>query len=193
MTTPGYFSLVLHSHLPYVISHGRWPHGMDWLNEAAAETYIPLLETIDRLVVENISPKWTVGLTPILTEMLDSDTFKSELDNYLASKIEASENDIEDFSRTGRTEMESLATWWRDHFQHIFDLWEHRYEKDLVSHFKDRQDSGHIEIITCGATHGYFPLLSEDISIQAQVKQGKASYKRHFGANIRPAKKIWSG
>ena len=40
----GYFTFVLHSHLPYVIGHGRWPHGMDWLNEAAAESYIPLAE-----------------------------------------------------------------------------------------------------------------------------------------------------
>ncbi len=31
-----YFSLVLHSHIPYVIAHGNWPHGMDWLYEAAA-------------------------------------------------------------------------------------------------------------------------------------------------------------
>jgi predicted glycosyl hydrolase (DUF1957 family) len=31
-----YFSLVLHSHIPYVIAHGSWPHGMDWLDEAAA-------------------------------------------------------------------------------------------------------------------------------------------------------------
>ena len=34
----GYFTFVLHSHLPYVIGHGHWPHGMDWLNEAAAES-----------------------------------------------------------------------------------------------------------------------------------------------------------
>jgi hypothetical protein len=31
-----YFSLVLHSHIPYVIAHGNWPHSMDWLYEAAA-------------------------------------------------------------------------------------------------------------------------------------------------------------
>ena len=28
------FSLVLHTHLPMVVNHGRWPHGSDWLNEA---------------------------------------------------------------------------------------------------------------------------------------------------------------
>ena len=38
----GTFTFVLHSHLPWVLHHGRWPHGVDWLNEAAAETYLPL-------------------------------------------------------------------------------------------------------------------------------------------------------
>ena len=38
----GSFALVLHAHLPYVLSHGVWPHGTDWLNEAAAECYVPL-------------------------------------------------------------------------------------------------------------------------------------------------------
>ncbi|GAG90619.1 unnamed protein product, partial [marine sediment metagenome] len=37
----GSFSFVLHSHLPWVINHGNWPHGTSWLNEAASETYIP--------------------------------------------------------------------------------------------------------------------------------------------------------
>src|SRR5438105_2959085 len=37
------FSLVLHTHLPMVVNHGRWPHGSDWLNEATFECYLPLL------------------------------------------------------------------------------------------------------------------------------------------------------
>ena len=41
--------LFLHSHLPYVLHHGRWPHGSDWLCEAALETYLPLLDTLRRL------------------------------------------------------------------------------------------------------------------------------------------------
>ncbi|MEM9753736.1 MAG: hypothetical protein AAF916_10170, partial [Planctomycetota bacterium] len=31
----GSFCLVLHGHLPYVLHHGTWPHGEDWLYEAA--------------------------------------------------------------------------------------------------------------------------------------------------------------
>jgi predicted glycosyl hydrolase (DUF1957 family) len=34
-----HFSLVLHSHIPHVLAHGSWPHGMDWLFEATAESY----------------------------------------------------------------------------------------------------------------------------------------------------------
>jgi len=39
----GAFTFVLHSHLPYCRQAGRWPHGEEWLHEALAETYLPLL------------------------------------------------------------------------------------------------------------------------------------------------------
>ncbi len=71
----GYFTFVLHSHLPYVIGHGRWPHGMDWLNEAAAESYIPLLKVFKKLANEGLTSGVTLGITPILAEMLAADTF----------------------------------------------------------------------------------------------------------------------
>src|SRR5437879_2654563 len=61
------FALVLHTHLPMVLNHGRWPHGSDWLCEAAFECYLHLLETAHRLVADGMSPKWTINLSPILT------------------------------------------------------------------------------------------------------------------------------
>jgi len=54
--TRGYASIVLHSHLPYVLSHGRWPHGTDWLCEAAAETYLPIVRILNELVAEGSHP-----------------------------------------------------------------------------------------------------------------------------------------
>ncbi len=53
------------------------------------------------------------------------------------------------------------------------------------------QDAGHIEIITSSATHGYSALLSQDTSIQAQVKQGIQAYERHFGR--KPARLLAAG
>src|SRR2546426_585379 len=35
----GSFALVLHTHLPFVLGHGRWPHGSDWLMEVAAPAF----------------------------------------------------------------------------------------------------------------------------------------------------------
>jgi len=42
----GAFTYVLHSHLPYCRNAGRWPHGEEWIHEAASETYIPLLNAL---------------------------------------------------------------------------------------------------------------------------------------------------
>ncbi len=76
------FTLVLHNHLPMVVNHGRWPHGSDWLSEAAFECYLPLLDTAHRLIADGISPKWTVNLSPILVEQLASPDFQKELAFY---------------------------------------------------------------------------------------------------------------
>jgi 1,4-alpha-glucan branching enzyme len=177
----GSFGLVLHAHLPYVLSHGTWPHGTDWLNEAAAETYIPLLNVFNRLKDEGMSPRATVGLTPVLTEMLASGEFKEEFKEYLNQKKVAAGKDIDEFTRVGEAHMVDVARMWHDFYESRYTDFTERYGEDLVGAYRRLQDEGHIEIITCGATHGYFPLLSEDTSIQAQVKQGISSYRRHFG------------
>jgi 1,4-alpha-glucan branching enzyme len=55
------FSLVLHSHIPYVLAHGSWPHGMDWLYEAAAETYLPLIDVFERLAAEGLPARTSIS------------------------------------------------------------------------------------------------------------------------------------
>ena len=60
------FVLALHSHLPWVLNHGRWPHGSDWLCEAALDTYLPLVGALRRLEAEGIASPITLGITPIL-------------------------------------------------------------------------------------------------------------------------------
>lgn len=181
----GCFALVLHSHLPYVLSHGRWPHGVDWLNEAAAETYLPLLTVCEKLISEGISPRFTIGLTPILCEMLASDSFREEFRSYLTQKIESARVDEEEFRRTGRKQLLQLARMWKEHFSLLEKQFLEDLHQDILARFRSLQEQGHIELITCGATHGYFPLLSEDVSIQAQVKMGVRCHERHFGRRPR--------
>lgn len=188
MPKRGALAFVLHSHLPYVISHGRWPHGMDWLNEAAAETYIPLVRMLDRLLDEGRKPRLTIGLTPVLTEMLADDAFKREFVQYLTQKIEAAQADQAEFTRLGDGAMRRLAADWEAWSTAARTDFTDTYGRDLPGAFRRLQDRGAIEIITSGATHGYFPLLSRDTSIQAQVKQAVSSYRRHFG---RQPRGIW--
>src|SRR3954463_2759212 len=87
--TPGYVTLTLHSHLPYVVNHGTWPHGLEWLCEAAAETYLPILRMIGRLEKDGIFLKPNINLSPILLEQLSHPVFKEEFVQYLKRKVES--------------------------------------------------------------------------------------------------------
>jgi len=53
-TPAGFLALTLHAHLPYVVNHGTWPHGIEWLHEVAAETYLPLLRVLGNLERDGI-------------------------------------------------------------------------------------------------------------------------------------------
>ena len=110
----GTFSFVLHSHIPYVLAHGRSPHGTDWLSEAAAETYLPLLDACLRLVAEGLSPKITLGLTPVLVEQLRDPSFQDELSDYLRGKVASAQANQEHFRREGNYHMAYLARYWED-------------------------------------------------------------------------------
>lgn len=184
----GYFTFVLHSHLPYVIAHGKWPHGLDWLNEAAAETYIPLLNVFNRLVSEGILPKVIVGLTPVLTEQLSDPSFKEEFKSYLSQKLEAAYLDEKEFTQKNETHMAKLAAGWHVFYKDAYDSFTSKYNEDIIGAFKRLQEIGAIEIITSAATHGYLPLIGDDTFVRAQVRTGVKSYKKHFG---KPPKGIW--
>src|SRR5947208_15747037 len=76
------FVLALHSHLPYVLNHGRWPHGSDWLCEAALDSYLPLLEQLQELAAppHGTRAPVTIGFTPVLANQLASPAFAQELE-----------------------------------------------------------------------------------------------------------------
>jgi 1,4-alpha-glucan branching enzyme len=181
------FSLVLHTHLPMVVNHGRWPHGSDWLTEAAFECYLPLLDTAHRLVADGISPKWTINVSPILCEQLASPEFQKELAFYYDNVRRACTESREYFSREGRQEIVKLTHFWEDFYERMWEL-HRRIGGDLPGTFAELERAGHIEVITCAATHGYLPLLSRDESIHLQLRVAVETHRRHFG---RAARGIW--
>ena len=84
MTTDGAFMFVLHAHMPYARMHGRWPHGEEWVLEAAAETYLPLLSALTDLADEGVPFRITITLTPVLQEQLTDPYMLDQLRAYIA-------------------------------------------------------------------------------------------------------------
>lgn len=90
----GAFTFVLHSHLPYARLAGRWPHGEEWIHEAASETYIPLLNALYDLREEGVAFRLTIGITPVLAEQLADPDVCDHFDEYLEDKIARAKQDI---------------------------------------------------------------------------------------------------
>ena len=183
----GYLSLVLHGHLPFV----RHPEHEDfleedWLYEAITETYIPLIEVFEKLINDKIDFRLTLSLTPTLISMLSDSLLQERYLKHLNKLIELAHKEVE---RTRwQPEFQSLSIMYLNNFCKVRDIFE-RYKRNLVTAFKNFQDLGKIEIITCGATHGYFPLMELcRESIRAQVKVAVSHYESVFG---RKPKGIW--
>jgi 1,4-alpha-glucan branching enzyme len=181
------FALVLHTHLPMVVNHGRWPHGSDWLCEAAFECYLPLLETAHRLVADGISPKWTINISPVLTEQLASPEFQQELAFYHGNLRRACAETREHFGREGQHDLVKLTHFWEAFYERMWEL-HRRIGGDIPGTFAELARQGHLEIITCAATHGYLPLLSRDESIHLQLRTAVETHRRHF---TQPPRGIW--
>ena len=75
----GYVSFVLHAHLPF-IHHPESDDYLEesWLYEAISETYIPLLQSYQKLVDEGVNFRITMSITPTLLSMLDNRIIKNK-------------------------------------------------------------------------------------------------------------------
>ena len=184
----GYLSLVLHAHLPFV-RHPEYPDFLeeDWLYEAISETYIPLLVAFNHLRDEGVKFRLTMSMTPPLCEMLSDPLLQQRYVNHLEKLCELAEKEVE------RTEQEApqfhaAALMYRRHFSECREVFENQYQRNIVRGFRELQDAGYLEIITCCATHGYLPLMSNETVKRAQIQIARENYLKHFG---RPPRGIW--
>ncbi len=179
----GAFTFVLHTHLPYARLAGRWPHGEEWIHEAAVETYIPLLQTLYDLKEQGVYFRLTLGITPVLAEQLAAPDVLQHLEQFIDDKIAAAANDQIYFESPDTADplLYGLAKQYQQNFEAIKLAFRNRFNRDIIGAFRRLQDEGLIEIITCAATHAYLPLLARDSSIVAQLKTGIQSYERLFG------------
>lgn len=182
----GYLALILHAHLPYV-RHGREGElAEDWLYEAITETYIPLLNIMDRLVNKGVDFRLTLNISPSLASMLDDELLQQRYKKHLEKLIELSEKEI---NRTAQQEeFNRLARMYNYLFKEAYYVFHNKYQNNLLRGFKEFQNRGKLEIITSAATHGYLPLIFTDEAVNAQINTGIKTYEHYFAE--RP-KGIW--
>jgi 1,4-alpha-glucan branching enzyme len=174
------FVLTLHGHLPYVLHHGRWPHGSVWLSEGALDSYLPLIEVLQSLERERIPSPITLGITPVLANQLSHPSFVSEFEAYMERRLESAAQAKASLTTADDTPLQPIAAYWQERLQRLYDLFR-SLKDDVLGTLRGFEDRGVIEIISSAATHGFLPLLARDESIKLQLRVGVSEHRRLFG------------
>src|SRR3954469_20731580 len=153
--------------MPYVEGFGTWPFGEEWLWEAMATSYLPLLDVLDGAPV-------TLSLTPVLADQLEApgigERFQAFLRDVRQATHELDEKGLRDSGEPGLADEVSRAS--RDYrgagerFAAIGG--------DLLSAL------GEHVAWTSSATHAVLPLLATDAGVRLQVQTGIDSHRRRF-------------
>ncbi len=169
----GALAIVLHTHMPYVEGFGSWPFGEEWLWEALAGSYLPLLDLLDA------GAPLTVSLTPVLCDQLEMPD--------LAERFYAFVEDVrrvthaEDAAGLRGGGHEGLAAEversWGDYERAREAL--RRRGGEMLAAFAPHA------AWTSAATHAILPLLAGEAGVREQVRSGVRSHLRRFGEDWR--------
>lgn len=180
----GSFALVLHAHQPFVLGHGRWPHGSDWLCEAVVESYLPLL----RMLRSPASPQevlpLTLSLSPVLCEQLTSSLFQSELQTFLDNRLRACAEAGAHFRRQKQEDLVTVVNYWAELYQAAIPFLQ-EIDGDLLGALRRLREDERVCLITSAATHGYLPLLGKEESVALQLRLAVDTHEQHFAGHPR--------
>jgi 1,4-alpha-glucan branching enzyme len=164
----GALSIVLHTHMPYVEGYGTWPFGEEWLWEAMAGCYVPLLDLLDE------GAPLTLSLTPVLCDQLEAPAITERFERFIGEV--RSETHLRDAAGLRAVGQEALATEidrsWGDYEHALASL--RARGGDLLASFAPHARW------TSSATHAILPLLATDAGVRLQVQTGVDSHRRRF-------------
>ena len=172
MSTPGgergALAIVLHTHMPYVEGFGTWPFGEEWLWEAIAGCYLPVLELLDA------GAPLTLSLTPVLCDQLQAPGVAERFAVFVDEVRRYTHDEDAKGLRAGghETLAREVERAWGD-YERALERFTAR-GGDLVRAF-----ARHAQW-TSSATHAVLPLLATDAGVRAQVETGIASHRARF-------------
>src|SRR5262245_43897333 len=177
----GYWCPVLHAHLPYV-RHPEYPEFLeeDWFFEALNETYVPLIAVLDGLLADGVEYRLTMTLSPTLVSMMTDELLIGRYHRYLDRLLDLARREVK---RTRREDerFHEVAQLYVQEFERIGRVFRDQYGSNLLGAFRKHQAAGKLEIITCGATHGFLPLMDPvPQAVRAQVHVAAQHYRRQF-------------
>src|SRR6266540_2237618 len=177
----GYWCPVLHAHLPYV-RHPEHPEFLeeDWFFEALNETYVPIVSVLDGLLAEGVEYRLTMTLSPPLVSMMTDELLLSRYHRHLDRLVDLAHREVE---RTRREDQRfhDVARYYVYELERIRRIFREQYGSNLLNAFRKHRDAGKLEIITCGATHGFLPLMDPvPQAVRAQVQVAARHYRKHF-------------
>ncbi|GAY12337.1 1,4-alpha-glucan branching protein domain-containing protein [Pseudonocardia sp. N23] len=181
MTDPvGTFCLVLHSHLPWLARHGRWPVGEEWLYQSWAHAYLPVVDVLGRLAAEGRRDLLTLGVTPVLAAQLDDPHCLRGMHDWLGGWLLRAHG--------AAPRLPGLAV--REHRAATAALavFEERWRHGGSPVLRDLAGSHAVELLGGPATHPFAPLLDDTVRAFA-LDAGLTDHTRRFGH--RPAG-IWA-
>ncbi len=175
----GALALVLHSHMPYVEGFGTWPFGEEWLWEAVASVYLPLLSVLE--AAEEGGAAVTVGLTPVLCDQLEAmrdDAAGARFLAYLAgTKAEIHAVDAVGLVEGGRSAEAAELRRAAEDYVAAAEAWRRR-GGDLLGAFAALERTA---LWTSSATHAILPMLATAPGVRLQLETGVAAHARRFG------------
>jgi 1,4-alpha-glucan branching enzyme len=180
MSDRGELAIVLHSHMPYVEGFGTWPFGEEWLWDALAGVYLPLLDVLPEAPV-------TLGVTPVLCDQLEAlrgDAGERFLGFMDEMRAEIHAEDAAGLDGGGEHELAAEVRRAAGDFNRAADRFR-GIGGDVLGELDLLARSGPLELWTGAATHAVLPMLATDAGVRLQVGTGVHSHERRFGA--------WSG
>jgi 1,4-alpha-glucan branching enzyme len=173
MPPSGELAILLHTHMPYVEGFGTWPFGEEWLWEAIATSYLPLLEVLD----DHAPAPITLSLTPVLCDQLAAPGPMERCVRFLREiRPESHRRDIAELRSVGdedaAAELARSAAEYADAADRLEAL---------------EADGGLLGALgahaswTSAATHAVLPLVATERGLDLQIRTGVASHRRRFG------------
>jgi 1,4-alpha-glucan branching enzyme len=170
----GELAIVLHTHMPYVEGFGTWPFGEEWLWEAVATSYLPLVGLLEGLG-PRAGGRLTLSLTPVLCDQLAAPGALGRCLAFLREVRPASHAlDREQYAgdRALTAALEASACAYAAAAQRLAVL---EAGEGLLAAL------GRHVSFTSAATHAVLPLLALDAGVRLQLAVGTDAHRRRFG------------